>query len=252
MYGGSLPFHASSGADVTLNRVVPMSGDSTTPDVTPEAGMPVYAGRSYTFDFHVQDTDFVDGNRMGSVYVPVNERNGWSIGTFTTRSVSFEKGAYGDPGNYAVTWEIRKTPLPDLVNRGIRLIESSDGQFYCVTVQNVGERPSALVPLAIQADGVILRAPTLPALDVGQTTEHCVLRSELPARQHHLSFMIDEGRQIAEMDESNNHYEWGVPATGAPTSADVGAVPSPEPSGTQAEPSGARSDASLTASTTPR
>jgi subtilase family serine protease len=89
---------------------------------------------------------------------------------------------------------------------------------------------------------VLVRAPILTALEVGQTTEHCVLRSELPARQHHLSFTVDEGRQIAEMDESNNHYEWGIPATGAATGADVGDVPSPEP-----KPSGAQADLTVRA-----
>jgi hypothetical protein len=248
MFGGDLPFHADTGDDVTIDRVVPRSGDSMTPDVTPEAGMPVYAGRSYTLFFSMSDADFVSVDWMGSVHVPVNEGNGWSIGTFTTRSVSVETDTSGDPGNYAVTWEIRKTPLPDLVNRGIRLIDAGDGQFYCVTVQNIGERPSGPAPLAVRADGTLVRATTVSALEPLQTIEHCVLRSELPARQHHLSFMVDEERQLPEMDESNNHYEWGIPAlapTGAaPTSSASTTVlpPEPKPAEEKPEPGGDKAD----------
>jgi subtilase family serine protease len=52
----------------------------------------------------------------------------------------------------------------------------------------------------------------MPALGVGQTTQRCVSRSNLPPGQHMLSFIVDEARAIGEMNEHNNVYEHRIPA----------------------------------------
>jgi subtilase family serine protease len=106
------------------------------------------------------------------------------------------------------------------------------------------------VTLAVRADGALLRAPILPVLATNQITEHCVLRAELPAQQHQLSFAVDEPQQMFEMSKANNRYEMTIPARAATSAASV-AIPSPEPkpsgdkpesSGAPAEPSGAQAD----------
>lgn len=223
-------FSGSTGDEVSLERVVPRDGDATTGEASVEAGVPVYAGQRYEFMVRIIESDLFGGNDMGLVVAPVDEERGWGIGTFTV--LSDDSDDYLQ--DFALTYEIRPAPLPDLLNRGIRLIDSGDKQFYCVTVMNVGERPTGLVPLAVRADGVLVRALRLPALDVNQTTEHCAIRSELPVRQHQLSFTVDEGRQIPEMNETNNYYEWKIQAV-APTSAASNVVPSPEPKPSEAQ-----------------
>jgi CARDB protein len=211
-------FDLSSGDDVTLARVSPREGDHMAGGTTPEGGIPVYAGQHYIFTSDMFDRDPASAfDTMGDIWVHVDEAHNWGIGTHTVRSIQEN----GSPGDYELTFEIRKAPLPDLMNRGIRLLQTADGPFYCVTIQNVGEQPAAAVPLAVRADGALVRAPTLGPLDVGQTTEHCVLRSELPAGQHQLSFTVDEARQIPEMNESNNSYAWKIPALGATSAAPV-------------------------------
>jgi hypothetical protein len=186
----------------------------------------------------MEDQDFVDGDDMGTIDASLTEANGWDIGTHTARSIHGD----GSPGDYSATWEIRRAPLPDLMNRGIRLLQTADGQFYCVTVQNIGEQSAEAVPLAVRADGVLVRAPTFGPLDVGQSVDHCVLRTELPAGEHLLSFTVDQQRQIPEMDERNNFYEWRIPARTAAAGAEAGpvAAPSPQPTGPQGDPNGAQ------------
>jgi hypothetical protein len=246
-------YDASSGDDITVERVSPREGDYMEGGTSPEGGIPVYAGQHYIFTADMFDRDPAYAfDTMGDIFVHVDEEHNWGIGTHTVRSIQEN----GDPGDYELTFEIRRAPLPELLNRGIHIVDAGDGLFYCVTVQNVGERPSGLIPLAVRADGALVRATTLPALDEGQTTEHCVIRSELPARQHQLSFMVDEARQIPEMNETDNYYEWKIPAiapaagvTGAtadpqPVNTAPGTAPSPQPkpSGTQPEPSNAQPD----------
>jgi hypothetical protein len=91
----------------------------------------------------------------------------------------------------------------------------------------------------VRVDGALLRGVTLPALDVSRTTEHCVIRTELPARQHQLRFFVDEERDIPEMSETDNAYEWRIQAapapvgTPAPTNAPI-PTGTPAPAGTPA------------------
>jgi subtilase family serine protease len=103
--------------------------------------------------------------------------------------------------------------LPDLVARGIRQIGEGDQAFFCVAVQNLGERASALFPLTVLVNGQVLRTlDPMAALEPGETSEHCAYRPELPANEHMLTFAVDASRRIAEMSESNNIYEWKIPA----------------------------------------
>jgi hypothetical protein len=239
-------FSASTGDTLTVDREVPRDGDVVSGGATTVAGVPVYPGQHYLFLANMFDNDVaVNGDNMGSIVAHVDEEHGWGVGTFTVRSLHIDEGT---PGDYDLTFEIRPTPLPDLRINGVRQFESDGGQFYCAAMENIGERPSQLVTLAVRADGALLRAPTLPALAMNQITEHCVLRSELPAQQHQLSFAVDEPRQMFETSKVNNRYEMTIPAR-APTGAGTGAAPPapPEPVVAQAEPGGEKAELTVRA-----
>jgi hypothetical protein len=224
-------FAAGSGGDVSLERVVPGAGDVMSSDVSPEAGLPVFAGQRYRFRSSLYD-DGASDDDLGSIVAGLDAEHSWNLGTLTARSVHHD----GSPGDYDLTYEIRRAPLPDLRIDGVRTIEAKDGQTYCAAIENVGERPSGLVSLAVRADGALVRSLTLSAVGVHQGTEHCVRRSELPAREHRLSFVLDEPRLVPEMDEANNAYAMTVSGRAASGGA-PGGVASPEPAGARARPS---------------
>jgi hypothetical protein len=222
--GWGTSFSADSGDILNMDRLYPRTGDPVNGTTVSEAaGFPGYPGHQYRLRFMMYEEDptavelgqcftFVmcdPDPALGSVTLEMNEANGWGLGVHgRVRSVRDD----GDPGDFEVTYEVRRTPLPDLWARGIRQIGEGDRAFYCVVVQNVGERPSPQFPLSVRADGQLVRTlDPMPALDVGETTEHCAIRSELPAKEHLLSFVVDEGRRVAELYESNNRYDWGIP-----------------------------------------
>jgi len=45
---------------------------------------------------------------------------------------------------------------------------------------------------SIRADGVLIREPNLGVIGSDERREHCILRSELPAKQHLLRVVADE------------------------------------------------------------
>jgi hypothetical protein len=217
--------NADSGDIMNIGRVYPQPGDRVDGATALEAtGFEVYPGHQYRLRFMMMEEDPVvvelgqcfaivmcdPDPSLGSITLELNEASGWGLGVHgRVRSVRED----GDPGDFEVTYEVRRTPLPDLWARGIRQIGEGNGAFYCVTVQNVGERPSGQFPLSVRADGRLIRTlDPMPALEVGETTEHCAIRSELPAEKHLLSFVVDEARRVTELHESNNQYAWGIQA----------------------------------------
>src|SRR4051794_39284085 len=159
-YGGDIPFHASGGADVTINYLLPQAGDSRTADVTPEAGMPVYSDRRYHLLFTMEDQDFVDGDDMGAIDANLTEANGWDIGTHTARSIHGD----GSPGDYSATWEVRRAPLPDLTIKNMYIQDPAGSPLICAEIGNVGERPAASSMLTVETEGRVLQTVPLPAL----------------------------------------------------------------------------------------
>jgi hypothetical protein len=223
--GWGTSFSANSGDVRNMNRLYPQPGDwvdGTT--VSEGVGFPVYPGHQYRLRFWMLEDDptsveigqcftviMCDPDpQLGEVTLELTDANGWGVGIHgRVRSVDEE----GDPGDFEVTYEVRRTQLPDLWARGIRQIGDGDGAFFCVMVQNVGDRPSAQFPLSVRADEQVIRTlDPMPALEVDETTEHCAIRSELPAGKHLLSFVVDEPERVTEHHENNNRYEWGIPA----------------------------------------
>jgi hypothetical protein len=211
-------FGAGTGDTKVFDRVVPVEGDEVSGGATTQFGIPVYADERYLLRASMRED-----HDMGAVTAHLTPENNWELGRHTVRSLHDD----GSPGDYDLTFEIRRTPLPDLRINGVREIVSNDGHFYCVQVENIGEMPSYPAPLAVEADFRLVREVSLKELGVNEITEHCVIRSELPPGQVQLRFTIDEPQQIAEMDEDNQPYVMTIPAL--PTAGAPAASASPEP-----------------------
>ena len=237
----ALNFNASSGQTVTLDRVMPREGDETTGAAFWFDGIPVFPGQHYHFQANMYDGDPTSDDHLGRLVTYVDEEHGWGIGTSTVRSIHND----GSPGDYDLTFEIRRTPLPDFRINGVRRFESAGREFYCASVENIGERPSTPARLVFRARGVPGSGPVVPDLVPNQISEHCILRSELPAEQHQLEVTVDEPRQISEINEANNRYEMTIPAV-APASAAPGSVPSPQPASRENQPEAKQDQPDLT------
>jgi hypothetical protein len=233
-------FSVDSGDNVTMPNVVPEYGADMTPDVSPEAGVPVYAGERYRFLAGINENTDDD---MGSLLMDLDEEHGWGIGTYTIRSQDFD---YGRTGDFDLTFEIRRVPLPDLWVKSVYVQPAGDTSWVCADVWNAGQRPVAPTTLIAQTEGKILDTFTLPDLDVNWSYPHCIRRSALPAHKHNLVFSVDDARQVPEMEEYNNvgvitveADPTGTAAATGPVSAAPVAAPSPEqqPDGGQADPS---------------
>jgi hypothetical protein len=224
---GAKEFDGASGATVELGLVVPQADDANPgANISEATGIGVVDDERYLLHFEINEQDLgsLDWDHLGSVDLLLDASNNWGLGAHTDRA-SKEGGAAGD---FSITYQIRRTPLPDLFARGIRQIGEGDQAFFCVAVQNIGEQPSEQFPLTVRVDGAILRTlDPMAALEPGETGEHCTYRPELPAKEHMLTFAVDESRRVAEMSESNNRYEWKIPAlqTSAAASAQTAAEP---------------------------
>jgi hypothetical protein len=234
-----IKFGADDDEAVKLDRVIPGAGDSLLGSgVSPGIGFPVYADRTYGWEIKGIEEDSFSDDTMGDLAGWLNQPASWSIGTTTGRGWrnASDPSPYGEnvePGDqgfcvrtgpegcarahFSVEYEIRRAPLPDLRANTIKHLDAGPLQFYCVVVENVGELPSDSFALTIRAGQVAPGNRTMPALDVYETTEACMERSNLPAGEHQLLFRIDEAHQVAEMDETNNEYQWRIaPLGGTP------------------------------------
>jgi hypothetical protein len=204
---GAKEFSGASGSTVVLDLVVPEENDANPgANISKDTGIGVVDDMRYLMHFEINEKDLgsLDWDHLGSVDLLLDASNNWGLGPHTDSSSA---------GDYAITYQIRRTPLPDLIARGIRQIGDGDQAFYCIAVQNLGERPSGQFPITVLVNSDVLRTvdPMAP-LEPGETSEHCAYRPELPAGEHMLTFAVDQARRVAEMSESNNRYEWKIPA----------------------------------------
>jgi hypothetical protein len=248
-------FNASVGDDVTIERAAPRAGDTIAADATPDAGLSVYAGQQFVFLTELWDRttpEYGVATPLGFTAVMVDEAHNWGIGTFTMRSKPTDESE----GEYEVTFEIRQTPLPDLQVYNFQVAGlPGSGQYDCGQIYNSGQKASGPVPLTLRTEGVVLETTTLDTIDAGDSTWHCILRSDLPARKHFLVFSVDEARQVPEIYEYNNVAVMTVeadpsgtanaqpvvptpataPTTAVPTAIPT-AIPSPQPKPTETRP----------------
>jgi hypothetical protein len=258
-------FSAGSGDDVTLDRVMPQDSDAPGPGVTPEAGVPVYPGLHYDLRFSMYDRDAfdIDNDDMGAIVAHVDEDHGWEIGIHTVRSLHDD----GSPGDYMLTFEVRRTPLPDLWVKSVYVQPSPGGapgtSWICADVWNAGQRPAPPSTLTARSEGKVLDTFTLPDLEVNWSYPHCISRSALPAQKHNLVFSVDDARQVPEMEEYNNvgiitleadptgtasTTSTTAPGSGAPVAApSPEPQPNPQPVGDQADPSKEQADLTVRA-----
>lgn len=229
-------FSADSGTDVFPNRALPAVGDFAYGDASIESGTPVYAGQTYILQTGMLEDDTFGGDDMGITLNALTAENGWQIGEHTQLGSAHSDGAPFGRSDYVITYEIVRTPLPDLHVRGLRIIPGTP-RFWCAQIENIGQRSSRLVSMNVTVDGKLLRQTILPALEVGAATEHCVASTEIPAPPVTLGFFVDQPGQVDEMDETNNTATIQIQTTAAVDGAGASGVSaSPEPVAPEASP----------------
>jgi hypothetical protein len=211
-----LNFGANSGDRVNLgDRLMPRSDDAVFAatraalGVSDEAGIPVQAGKRYQFGVLGWENDAgpFDFDTLGYFSLDIEESNGWGVGSYTRPGVMNDDGK---PGDFEMTFEVRRTPLSDLVPASIRGQLLDDGRpVVCATVANTGERESVPFQMVLRADGADVPGGTFgaPGLAVGEPFAHCFL---VAAGQHRYALSVDESRQVAEMNESNNVLDQAI------------------------------------------
>jgi CARDB len=227
---GSTRFSASTGDIVVLNRVVPQAGDEmTSADTTPELGFYAIAGYYHLVRFDMVELDSVTNHEgMGWVFhVLESAKYGQDIGTHTARSV-LDQGARA--GDFTITYEIRRVPLPDIrpVNITVNDLPNSTKKRVCTVVQNIEAGEAGPFLVSFYADGSDLPGgkPSLPRLASGDSSELCI-DTQLPPGQLQLRVVVDEPRRVIEFNEANNVIEQPYAATPqqASTAAESGSTP---------------------------
>jgi hypothetical protein len=153
-------FSAETGDTVALGLVVPR-----------DRAFPVFPGEPDVVRISLREWDGItsDPDEMGHVYHYLDtEERGLGLGTHTARSFKEEQYQWGD---FTVTYEIRRAPLPDLrpVNIKVHDLPGSARNRVCMAVQNVELGEAGPHEVALQVDGVVSPG--------GRTHTSCASRS---------------------------------------------------------------------------
>ncbi|HLH25240.1 MAG TPA: CARDB domain-containing protein [Chloroflexota bacterium] len=250
-------FSASSGTFQQLDRIVPgASSDNRDPAASAEAGIALHSGEVLSLSFRASESDptipflpvdFEHGVLPRSDLV-LRESGGWSVGRHSKR---MQDGEF----DITVYYEVRRTPLPDLVPHNLRQFNLDDGRpVVCASALNQGERPSGPFQMALHVDGAVPSWGTFQAaaLAVSEVTDHCFLVDALPPGPHRFALSVDEPRQVTEMNETNNRsaettYALRTANAGQPGPAVGPAVVAPERAPASAPLSAAQPDLAVTA-----
>jgi hypothetical protein len=230
-------FDVNSGDLHPLERMTPQNGDTLGGGASETEGIPVYDGQRYRLFVTMYDSDVLTDDEMGRITVYVDAEHAWNLGTSTVRSVR----ADGTPGDYDLTFEIRRMPLPNLLVNNFSIVGPPGSELVCGQIRNVGQQASGPIPLAVRTEGKVVEQTSLAALGPAGSTSHCVPRASLPAHKHNLVFSLDEPRQIPEMEELDNVNFVTVEASpegvadAAPVGPAPGPIPSPEPKPSEAQ-----------------
>lgn len=232
-----ITFDANEGDTVPIRRAIPDThagawfGD---PSISPTLGIPVFSNQSYGLAIEGVEEDTIINDDMGTFILSLTADSKWDLGPghASPAARTGENSCHWFPpacpfravdagsyiGDFEVDYEIAQLPLPDLTPT-LEVINGDAGQrFYCARVINSGMLPAAGFQLQVYGDGALMRSVAMSELPVGASTSHCVMRTEFSPSSHSLAFRIDEGRQIAEMDEHNNLLIVGINASSAVTS----------------------------------
>lgn len=226
-------FDAESGEIEVLNRLMPLAGDVKDGAVaSEEAGIAVHAGQDYLFEINAFERDVSGGDFMGGIQRKISQSNNWGIGLHSLEPAGYFADTSLPPtqddllcagcggiivGDYLVTYEIRKTALPDLHPRAIKVIDGATGSddAVCVDVVNAGQQDAASFHLNVYVDNTLPPNGGLEAagLGPGESRESCI-RTILPTSGlHRLRAIVDQQRFVPEMDEYNNAIERGLNRT---------------------------------------
>jgi hypothetical protein len=224
-------FSAGTGDLVTLDTVLPGGGgEMWGVGTSDELGFPVYPGRHYVVQFDMAEEDddvFTNGEYMGFVYQNITLED-TALGTHTVRSLK-EDGS--GPGDYTVTYEVRKAPAADLRPGYIKVtpVAGSTKSHVCMSVINSEMVAADPFFVALRVDGTVPSGGRVSVgpLGGGEYGESCV-DVVLPATgQHTLTAVVDEASTVNEYNELNNELEQtyqgtqkigGEPPTPTPTS----------------------------------
>jgi hypothetical protein len=212
VWGADYTFNGSTGETVHPNRVMPEPVyEPVSPYGSAAEGVSVYQGENYAMYIGMFERDIASvvqgpGQHMGRISFSVDEQSDWRIGTHSNiRAFSDSKGG---PGDFNLTFEIRRTALPDLRATSIELLPSpGGGENACVGVENVGQQDAGPWEVTLRIDGQDVPNGVQAAgrLPVGVTGKLC-LGVSIPPGSHTLSAVADEQRAISEMDEYNNTF----------------------------------------------
>jgi hypothetical protein len=245
--GYETQFSAGSGETHTLNQLLPIDG-SPLPhyDATAETGYALYPGHNYRLRFGMEERDSITNRElMGDFKFPMTPESGWGIGTYTLRSVHNDDS----PGDFEVTFEVRRVPLADLrpVNIKVSDLPGSTKKRVCMPVQNVEPGNAGPFEVLLRVDDAVLpdARTTVPGLTPGNATEACV-ETQLPdSGQHLLEAVVDPANALLEYNEANNVYQQTYTAAQQPATT---ATPRPGTTSTNPASGPGAAQADLTVS----
>ncbi|HZO25628.1 MAG TPA: CARDB domain-containing protein [Chloroflexota bacterium] len=233
---GTFMFGVDDGEVVTLNLEVPQAGDVNLGEGTSrEHGFPVYPGRKYAVWFEMEEWDETSDtpasldDHMGYVTHLLDDgEHGLGVGTHTRRSV---RGDGVSPGDFVVTYEIRRVPLPDLAPVSIKVhdLPGSAKKQVCMTVVNRGDVHAStfVVNLSVNgnvpADGLY----TVGVLGAGLDYLTCVVTTLPTSGQFELAAVVDKARAVTEYNEANNVHRQTFTATPPSSSSSSSSSTSP-------------------------
>jgi hypothetical protein len=235
LVGASLSFTGDDGITVRPERLVPGIDDFMYgPDTSYSLGFAVYDGSQYIVKLSMHEANGDDAaDSLGDVYhVGDTAGRGLSVGTFTRTSGFGSDQHFGD---FSVTYEIRKAPLPDLRAHGIKIhnLVGTARKLVCMGVTNHEPYDADAFETVLTIDGAVPPGGRASAghLKGGDSADVCVEVALPTTGSHKLAAIADASHLVAEFSETNNVYETSWTAT-ATTVGAPGASASPQASPT--------------------
>lgn len=225
-------FSASGGNTVTLDRLA-VDNVFNEPGEGSESWFPVYAGERFGVTSNIEERDdFTDTDYLGTTLTFFADRDGWGVGTHKERSYfNNDQGMFDHLGDYELTFEIRRAPVPDLEPVSMKVTRGAPSALdtVCAAVLNREVGDAGPFWVSLHVDGVLRARQHFGGLASGQHVDFCAADT-LPTITK-LMVTVDEERTVIEYNETNNRLEqtyFAPPAEDGPAAA-------PTPSPTQAD-----------------
>ncbi len=175
----------------------------------------MYAGETLGMSSFIEERD--SALMSGTDYLGVTRtlfagREGWGVGTHTVRShFNNDQGNFDRLGDYALTFEIRYAPVPDLNPTRIRVMNEPGGpdDVVCIGVVNRGSGESGNFWMQLKVGDDVPRNGNFYSggIPSGEAADICI-RTDLPESDTWvLTAIVDERREVVEYNEANNSLE---------------------------------------------